>query len=490
MNTIESTLGDSSKLPLPPSDRAVKAEDHALGRVPASWRKSGWELSKSTVGIATALVIFAIGGFAVILAGFTWGLVAGAAVATLGAVLSILVGRISYVEGVSATVASRFYGFGFKGSALATVIFGFMILGFLALENALLYEGTLLMFAWEDTWGTRILLYGLMTLAWVLLAVFGMNLTLRSSMFLTIATVLLTLYAIWVLYFQGEARFSDVFSTVGVVPGGAWPKFEAAFALMGGTAGTIALLVADFARYAKTRKDVVILGVVGPIAQNFVMVIVGAILIVGGLPAVSAFLMARDPGLDAQAAAAAATGFAMGNTGAFFVVAASWLGFVTIYAAQAKAQVINTYSGSLSLSNLVDVLGNRRPGRVVMVIVGNIIALLMIAAGILDHFSSWLGYLGAMTLSFVGVMIADFYWVRGGKQADGSAETVNWAGMVSVLIGSGVGIAVIATGVMPLGFMVSLAIAFVLYPTLRLTVLPAGRFTTYQTESRSLQEAI
>ncbi|MBN9463053.1 MAG: cytosine permease [Burkholderiales bacterium] len=473
------------------SSRAVKAEDHALGRVPRSWRKSGWELSKSTVGIATALVIFAIGGFAVILAGFTWGLVAGAAVAVVGAVLSILVGRISYAEGISATVASRFYGFGFKGSSLATVIFGFMILGFLALENALLYEGTLLMFGWQDSWGTRILLYGLMTIGWVLLAVFGMNLTLRSSMLLTVATVLLTIYAIWILYFQGGARFGDVFSSQGVVPGGAWPKFEAAFALMGGTAGTIALLIADFARYARTGKDVVILGVVGPIAQNFVMVVVGAVVIVGGLPAVAEFLMARDSGLGRQAALAAASGFAMGNTGAFFVVAASWLGFITIYVAQAKAQVINTYSGSLSLSNLVDVLAARRPGRVVMVIVGNVIALIMISAGILSHFSSWLGYLGAMTLSFVGVMISDFYWVRGGEPvSDGRAETVNWAGIASVLIASVLGIALIATGVMPLGFMVSLAVALLLYPVLRFTVLPAGRFTTYQTEERSLHEAI
>lgn len=309
-------------------------------------------------------------------------------------------------------------------------------------------------------------------------------------MFLTATTVLLATYTIWALYFQGDARFADVFSTAGAVPGGAWPKFEAAFALMGGTAGTIALLIADFARYAKSQKDVVILGVVGPIAQNFLMVVAGALVIVGGLPAVASFLMARDSGLDAQAAAAAASGFAMGNTGAFFVVATSWLGFVTIYAAQAKAQVINTYSGSLSLSNLVDVLGNKRPGRVVMVVLGNIIALLMIGAGILQHFSSYLGYLGAMTLSFVGVMIADFYWVRRGERADARAENVNWAGIVSVMLASAAGIWLIATGVMPLGFMVSLAIAFALYPGLRLSVLPEGRFTTYQTESRSLQEAI
>ncbi|MEB3103567.1 hypothetical protein [Ferviditalea candida] len=38
-----------------------------------------------------------------------------------------------------------------KGSAIASVIFGFMILGFLALENALLYKGFLFCFQLNDT---------------------------------------------------------------------------------------------------------------------------------------------------------------------------------------------------------------------------------------------------------------------------------------------------------------------------------------------------
>ncbi len=42
-------------------------------------------------------------------------------------------------SGTSSTVTARFYGLGTRGSALASLIFAFMILGFLALENALLY---------------------------------------------------------------------------------------------------------------------------------------------------------------------------------------------------------------------------------------------------------------------------------------------------------------------------------------------------------------
>lgn len=72
------------------------------------------------------------------------------------------------------------------------------------------------------------------------------------------------------------------------------------------------------------------------------------------------------------------------------------------------------------------------------------------------------------------VKVADFYWVRGGDPADPRAETENWAGTVRVLLASAVAIALIAIDVMPPGFMVSLAIVFVLYPTLRMSLLRAG----------------
>ncbi|WP_199016796.1 hypothetical protein [Shimwellia pseudoproteus] len=66
---------------------ARRAEDHALVSVPLAERKSGYQLSMSTIGIATALAIFAIGGFTVILAGFKMGLLAGIISAILGFVL-------------------------------------------------------------------------------------------------------------------------------------------------------------------------------------------------------------------------------------------------------------------------------------------------------------------------------------------------------------------------------------------------------------------
>lgn len=469
---------------------AEAAEDNALVSVPAEQRRTGHQLAISTVGVATALVIFAISGFAVILAGFTMGLIAGIAVGVMGFILSWLLGRIAWRTGLSSTVTSRFFGLGLKGSSIGAAIYAFMILGFLALESALLYEGTLLMFGLEDTLVTKVVIYGLLSLLWIALAIFGLQLILRASLVLILVTVGVTLYMLFEIFVNRGASLSGVLTTPGVVPGGAWPKFEAAFGLMGATGGTIALVSTDFARYARTRRDVTILSMAGPITQNIIMLVLGSLVVVGGMPAVIDYLMARNTGMTPAQAAEAAGGFAMGNTGAFFVILAGWVGFITIYATQAKAQGVNAYTGSLALVNLVDSLFGKKPGRAFMVVLGNVIALLMISAGILGQFSAWLAYLGCMTLALVGVMIADFYLVRK-QHFDGSTHRVeqwNWAGIVALHLGAIVGIVLIATKTMPLGFMVSLLLAIVSYPLLR-RLMPEGTGTSFASDKEALDEA-
>jgi cytosine permease len=466
---------------------AVQAEDHALVSVPAADRRSGWQLSIGIVGLVTALVIFAIAGFTVILAGFWLGLFAGIMVGALGFVLSVLLGRMSWQTGVSSTITSRYFGVGLKGSSLGAVIFAFMILGFLALESALLYEGTILMLGIEDTLVSKIVIYGLLTILWIALALFGLKLALRASTVLTVLTIAVAIFVIVKIAVDG-ADLGAVFSTQGVVPGTPWDKMQAAIAVGGATAGTIALITADYSRFARTRKDVTILAAAGPVVQNVLMTVLGALVIVGGLPSVISYLMERDKGLSPEAAAAAAGGFAMGNTGAFFVVIAGWLGFVTIYAAQAKAQAVNAYSGSLALVNLVNALTGRKPSRALMVIVGNIIALAMIAGGILGLFSAWLAYLGCMTLALTGVMVADFYIVRRARYDGGRVENWNWAGVITLIVSAAVGIWIIASGIWPLGFLISLVVSLAGYPLLR-RMMPEGTGTGFASTDDALDEA-
>lgn len=348
---------------------ANAAEDHALVSVPMAERQSGFKLAMSPVGVATALVIFAIGGFTVLLAGFWTGLLAGFIATLIGFTLSYFLGQMTFQTGMSSTVTSRFFGFGVKGSSLGAAIFAFMILGFLALESALLYEGTLLMFDLPDSMLVRILLYGALTLAWILLAIFGLQIALKASKFMIVITLIVTFYMIYQIYVVGGMDPMQVFNSTGLVPGGFWAKLSTALVLMGATAGTIALVTTDFARYCRHSQDVKVLAMAGPITQNLLMIVLGGLVIIGGVPEVAEYLMQRNAGLSPQQAAEAAGGFAMSNTGAFFVVLAGWLGFITIYAAQAKAQAVNAYSGSLALVNLLDALTGKKPGRAFMVVV-------------------------------------------------------------------------------------------------------------------------
>ena len=473
------------------SSLAAAAEDHALASVPAQDRKSGLQLSLSPVSVATALVIFAIAGFTVVLAGFAVGLLAGVLVAILGAFLGKALGTMAHRTGMSSTITSRFFGFGLRGSSIGSVIFTFMILGFLAMESALLYEGTLLMFALEDTWPTRILIYGLLTLLWIGLAIFGLKPALRATGILTVVTILVSLYMVFQIYVIQGANPMDVFTYEGVVPGGVWPKFEAALGVMGATAGTIALVTADFARYCRTGRDVTVLALSGPVTQNVIMTVLGSLIVIGGMPAVVDYILARNAGMTPEAAAQAGSLFVMENTGAFFVVFAGWIGFITIYAAQAKAQAINAYSGSLSLVNLVDALTGKKPGRAVMVVVGNVIALAMIAAGILSQFAAYLAYLGCMTLGMCGVMIADYYLVRRAHKHAGrfTVERWTWAGVATLVASAAVGIILMATDLFALGFLVSFVLAVGLYPLLR-QWLPEGTGTSFVDEEQALQEAL
>ncbi|NLU83114.1 cytosine permease [Rhodococcus sp. HNM0569] len=473
-----------------PRSLAAAAEDHALTRIPDAERRGGFELALSPIGVATALVIFAIGGYTVVLAGFTIGLAAGIVIAIFGIALGYALGRMGHATGVSSTITSRFFGFGRRGSAVGSLIFAFITLGFLAMESALLYEGTLLMFDLPDSWPNRIMLYGLLTLLWIALAVFGVKLALRTSALLTVVTLLVTVYLVVKIYVIDGADPMDVFTYAGVVQGGGFEKFETAVAVMGATAGTIALITADFARYCRTRRDVGILAVAGPLTQNVLMTVLGSLVVIGGMPAVVDYLVARDSGLTPEQAAAAGSGFVMGNTGAFFVIFAGWVGFVAIYASQAKAQAINAYSGSLSLVNLVDSLTGRKPGRAAMVVAGNIVALCMIGGGILGKFSEYLAYLGAFTLAMAGVMMADYYIVRRARydHSQSSIENWNWAGMLTLFASAALGWVLMATDAFDLGFVVSLFAALVAYPLLR-RVMPEGTATTYVSQDQALVEA-
>jgi len=473
----------------------ARIEDHALTAVPEAERRSGWGLMMNTAGIVSTLIQLAIGGGVTLIAGVKWGIAAGVIVAVFGGALGWLVGHVAYKSGTSSTVTSRYYGLGVRGSALASMVFTFMIIGFLALENALLYYGTLFMLGWAPTTTNAIGIYGVLTLAWIGLTTFGLGLVQRISTVLLAAFVVLTLVMVGIALTKSGTSVSEVLSTGPVLPGfgSSSERLAAVLAILAGSAGALALTDADFARYARSSKDVGILAVGGALMIDVVVVVLGALIVHAGSKVVAAYLEQHSAVAASQEGATIAdkVGWMVNhNSGAYFIVLAGLLGFILMYAAQAKAQVLNTYSGSLALSNLFDGLVGWNPGRFAMVVLGNVIGLLFVAGDILDLVFRYLGILGVTTTAIAGVIIADFFIVRRRRVADPSRiENVNWAGVVSVISSSVAGAVLTETGVTQLGFLVTLGLVVVLYPVLRIFFLREGAGTVAVDDRAALAEA-
>ncbi len=487
---MSKTLPTQQSATDPGGMRAV-IEDNALQPVPAEQRVGGWSLVFNTAGVGSTLVILAIGGGVTYVAGTRWGLAMGLVAVVFGSLLGWAIGHVCQVAGTSSTVTSRFYGLGVRGSALASLIFAFMVLGFLALENALLYYGTLFMFGWAPTRTNAILIYGVLTVAWIALTTFGLRLVQKTSAILTVIAIALILVVTVVALAKSDVSISDIwlYTPHGLEPSDVLTGLSA----IAGIAGALALTGADFGRYARTSRDVRIMAVGGSIVVNFFVVAIGTVIFQAGNSVVAQYLQepahagtaATIPGASTSEKLAYMTS---NDVGAYFIVLAGFIGFFVMYAAQAKAQVINTYSGSLALSNLFDATTRRGIGRFWWVVVGNVIGLLAVWGGILGFINDWLGALGILTTSLCTLVIADYFIVRRQAAAHPTlVENFNWAGIIALLLSSGVAYALVKADVTSLGFAVALILTAVIYPVLR-RFLPAGTFGGFSSASAALQD--
>jgi cytosine permease len=454
-------------------DTAKTIDDNSLTPVPDSERKSGIYLSWLPAGVATSLLQLTIAGDITALVGSRWGLLAGAAVGTAVLVLGWLFCNIAYREGLSSTVLPRFYGLGLRGSAISSAAFGFMIIALLASENVLLYNGTLFAFHWHDSTGLRILIYGVLTIAWIALSSFGIKLVTRTSSALVIVFMCLLAYMVFHIYSGSSTTLGDAFTQANtVLTGSGSSRFVTVMGILGGQGSALILVNADYTRYARSRRAVGGVSLSGVIMLDIVGIALGILVLTGGNPMVARYLVLHGTATAATASAQAAA-LAATNTGAYFVIIAGGAGFALMYVAQTKVQVLNTYSGSLALSNLCYVLSGRHPNRFAMIVLSNAICLVMIAADVFGRLSGVLNVLGMVVMAFIALAIADFYIVARSRPRDTSAEVepVNWAGVSTLVVASAVAYTLYRTDVFQYGFLASAVITVLLYPPLRMMVL-------------------
>ncbi|MGH8034541.1 MAG: cytosine permease, partial [Lysobacterales bacterium] len=450
-------------------------EDHALERVPTGERENWLRIAWNTVGLVTTLVIMFFGAVVCFVAGVKIALLAGLVSFTIGSALGWAMARVTVETGYSNTLITRQYGLGRRGSALASLIFGFLIVGFLAVENGLLYRGFLFFFNWQDTWPARILLFSLMTGCWILLTAFGFRLVTRTSSLMIMGfLVVLAWMLVEVLGGAGPvtadglmfASQLDAATLAGMGIASARDKFVFALNLLVGPACALALNTADFGRYGKSTGHVGAAAMIAIFVQSLLMMLVGGLLMKSAAPAMVTYFneVAGMPLELAQKQVLRSPD----SIAATFIVFGGVTGFLLMILAQAKAQVLNTYSSSLCIANLGDALLGWRQGRLTFVVMSNVIALLMLYGEILHFVEEWIKLLGVLLSALAATIILDYYFVRHRiKSTGGEPAAVNWAGVFAILAAV-YGAHWLFRPWQPIEVLTSLVLVAFTYPALRL----------------------
>jgi cytosine permease len=453
-------------------------EDHALERVPDGERANWLKISWNTVGLITTLVIMFFGAVVCFVAGIKIALLAGLVSFAIGSTLGWCIARVAVETGFSSTMITRIYGLGTRGSALASLIFGFLIVGFLAVENGLLYRGLLFFLNLPDDWNARLMLYGAMTLAWIFLTTFGFAAVTRASSLMIVGFLVVLAWMLWLILsgsgtdLRGVLVFGsqlDAATLAGMGIHSDGQKFVFALNLLIGPACALALNTSDFGRFGKSTGHVGAAATIAIFFQSLVVMAIGGILMKAAAPAMIAYFT-DVTGLPVEVARQQVLK-SPDSIAATFMVFGGVFGFILMILAQAKAQVLNTYSSSLCLANLFDAVFRWRPGRITFVVLANLIALGMLYGEILHFVEAWIRLLGVLLSALAATIILDYYVVSPRlRQAAARTVVVNWAGVLAILV------AVYSAHWLlrpwqPIEVLTSLGCVGLLYPLLRLGVL-------------------
>jgi cytosine permease len=259
-------------------------------------------------------------------------------------------------------------------------------------------------------------------------------------------------------------------------------KFIFSVNLLVGPACALALNTADFGRYGKSAGHVAAAAVIAIFFQSLLMMLVGGLLMKSAAPAMVSYFT-EVAGMAPEAARRQVLQ-SPDSIAATFMVFGGTVGFLLMILAQAKAQVLNTYSSSLCIANLFDAVFRWRPGRIAFVVLANLIALLMLYGKILHFVEEWIKLLGVLLSALATTIILDYHivsrrgiisrWGVFSRRGATALEPVNWAGVIAILA------AVVCAHWLfrpyqPIEVLTSIACVAVIYLPLRLTVLrPRG----------------
>jgi cytosine permease len=430
-------------------------------------RKLSWTgVAAILSGVVSSLTKLMGGGIVAYYAGCFYGLGAAAIMFVLSVLLTFFVGRISLRDGLPSNVTSRLYVFGTKGSALDSLIWIFLLVGTLAIGTVQLGNAILYYFEWTNEL-IKYLLYLIISIAWVLMSLFGVRLIARFNMAFVILLFLALIFV--ALSIARDGHLVDALTHGILVPHvGELEGFSYAVNYSIMTSGLMALFSSDFTRFVKKDRDMIAISVVGSVFAVLTYVF-GALLAYYGFNVSYEHFIGL--GYDEVAAAHAA----ITNPGITFVLSLGMVGMIIICLSQLKVETSNSISASNAISNLFDSLFGVKLKWPVAVVAVNCVGLAFIFANILDRVNTFMSFGSILTMSWCFLLITDYYIIRGGFKIGTRGivslkyiEPVNWRGVCTIAVVTVVAGTLYSTGYLAVPLLLVAPMTVAIYTVLSL----------------------
>jgi cytosine permease len=355
---------------------AIITDDYSLHRVPASARYGWFQVALQRFGQVSALSQFLLGaeiGFGMSFWGAFWALTLGAVFLEI---VSIFLGIIGVRTGLNTSLITRWTGFGAAGSSLVGLAIGISLIGWFGIQSGVSASGLESLLSFFPAWAWS-LIFGLVITAIVLRGFHSMQ---------WLANITVPLFLVLVGWSTVVELSRHSFSQlVSMAPPGPHLGFAAATTVVAGGFIVGAVITPDMTRFNRTAGDVVKQTVVGISLGEYVIGLAGVLL--------AHAVRSSD-----------VTTVVMSSVG--------WVGVLVILLGTFKINDWNIYSSGLGVVNFIDVVFGKKVNRGLVTLILGVAGSVLAAAGILNHFTTFLTILGVVFPPIAGIVVAEYFFVK------------------------------------------------------------------------------
>jgi purine-cytosine permease-like protein len=358
--------------------RKEAAEDYALRKVPAHWKRPALSFAMSLSGLTSSVFFLALGGQLTLTFGFPSAMAAFAVGTVLGWLGSSVIARVTAMTGLDLDLITRGSGFGFLGSAVTSLIYAVNWMMYAAIEAA--YLGAALHSEWpalpQPVW--------FLITAFVSVPICWYGFTQNDFVQRWLGPIFLVGLAWLVVSAVWHSHLAPSFGS----PGWSVAGFLGALGALLPNVVIQILGTGDFSRFIR-KTEVKRAMVVGP------FVVIAAVYLIS-FPAGA--VLALYTGSD--------------NPGSYITGVLGLFGVIWVTATQLRINNMNFYSGSLALANFTSRILHWVPGRRFWVVFVGVVAFVGALLHVDEHLVSVVSFMGIFCLSWLGVLIADICVIK------------------------------------------------------------------------------